>query len=526
MLTKMKKICIIILALIISLTAAAQSIDDKDNYPVNHWEKFVKAKRSVSDPKVHKSFLEGQLTDEQLRLALETPYVDTAAKIYDAARLLHTDEYKKLQRKAHTFVDTYNIDLVIVTINQNNRESDYENIAAEKYAMDFYEYNDFGKGKQEEGGYDGVILLVDMQNRDFSILDVGEPNDRWHIGIINAGKYINNMAPYLTAKEYYEAFTMFIDMYAADYKEAIDQYLAEIEYINSLPENKWDKYIIAERSESDLKVNKLHLKDQLTQKQQLHALATPYVDPSIKVYDAAGLFTDQEIADLQERVKRFIDKNGIDMVIVTVSRNNTKPDNCKDATEIFAMDFYDYNDFGTRKQAYKGYDGVILAIDRQNRAFAIIDAGHWGGEYGVAEKQHKKYVNMLESPMENKAYIEAINTFIDEYEKDYQIESAFPWTKCITYALLIAILLYIKELKRYKLNHQPISAAQYVVPGSFYLTKNVDELIDTKTTSQYHPPASTHHISSGSSNSSFRSSSGSSHRSSSGRSFGGGSGKF
>jgi uncharacterized protein len=247
------------------------------------------------------------------------------------------------------------------------------------------------------------------------------------------------------------------------------------------------------------------------------------VDTTVKVYDAGGLLTDQEIAELQNRIRRFINTNGIDMVVVTVSRNNTLPTSGNNATETFAMDFYDYNDFGKGEQSHKGYDGVILAIDMQNRTFSILDIGKWGGIDGVAAKKHRNYIDMMSPLLKNKEYKQAISQFIDQYEKDYQYEIAFPWVKCAIYAFLIALYVVSKELKRYKNAYRPITAAPYVVPGSFRLTRKEDTLINTHTTKVYNPPKT--YSSHSSSHSSYRSS-GSSHRSSSGRSFGGGSGKF
>ena len=179
------------------------------------WSKYEIAKRSADNPLVNKSFLKGNLTSNQLSLALTTPYVDTAIKVYDAANLLSEDEIKRLQSRIQSFINHFDIDMVIVTIDHNNRKDGNGNNAAENFAMDFYEYNDFGKGEPTKDGYDGVILTIDMQNRIFSILDIGKP---YQLGVArqNSSDYISAMTPNLKAKKYFNAINTFIDSYQTD----------------------------------------------------------------------------------------------------------------------------------------------------------------------------------------------------------------------------------------------------------------------------------------------------------------------
>lgn len=457
---------------------------------VNNWEPYIIANRTPSDPKVHKSFLEGNLTERQRKLALMTPYVDTSLKVYDAAGLLTKDELTEVREHAHYFVDKYNFDMVIVTINQNNKSAHDGNNATENYAMDFYDYNDFGKGEPVKGGYDGVILAIDMQNRIFSVLDVGTPNEKWHVAINNVDRYIDEMAPHLTAKNYFHAIKKFIDMYAED-----------CDYFFNLPEDNWAKYQISSWTD------------------------TPRVDTAVKVYDAAGVLTDEEIDALRRRVKMFIKDNKIDMVVVTMNHNNKKSGNGNNATENFAMDFYEANGFGKNYKSNSDHDGVILVIDRLNRTYAFLDSGLPHTKWHVAESHSYSLHTPLSANLKYgtyKPYYFAIDGFINTYEEKYQDETTFPWKKCLGFSIFIGLIALAKERKKYKNVSIATTAGGYVIPGSFQLLKKETKLISSNTTSTAIPT----HTYSSSGGGSYRSSGGSSHRSSSGRSFGGGSGRF
>ena len=89
----------------------------------------------------------------------KTPKVDNSIKVYDYADLLSDSEERELETIATNFVNTYNMDVAMVTINENPYGvSDYY---SKVYAQDFYYYNRFGINSS----HDGFILLIDMSNR-------------------------------------------------------------------------------------------------------------------------------------------------------------------------------------------------------------------------------------------------------------------------------------------------------------------------------------------------------------------------
>jgi len=90
---------------------------------------------------------------------MSTPNVEEKEKIYDFANLFSDSEEEELFDLINDFIDEYNIDMIVVTIDENNKGS------TSKYADDFFDYNYFGIGDDK----DGVIYLIDMDNREIFI---------------------------------------------------------------------------------------------------------------------------------------------------------------------------------------------------------------------------------------------------------------------------------------------------------------------------------------------------------------------
>lgn len=99
-----------------------------------------------------------------------TPNVDNTLKIYDYAKLIPEEKEQKIYEKIKKFISSYNMDMVIVTIDENPKSSSMD------YADDFYDYNKFGIGANKSG----VLFLIDMSNRKMWISTTGDA-----IGIYN-----------------------------------------------------------------------------------------------------------------------------------------------------------------------------------------------------------------------------------------------------------------------------------------------------------------------------------------------------
>lgn len=88
----------------------------------------------------------------------------------------------------------------------------------------------------------------------------------------------------------------------------------------------------------------------MNEKRIRHALNTPYVDASEKVYDFSNILTPEEEEELYQIILEYEELTGFSMVFVSdnISYSNDKKN------EDYAADFYDYNDFGLENPYYSG----------------------------------------------------------------------------------------------------------------------------------------------------------------------------
>lgn len=83
--------------------------------------------------------------------------------VYDEGMLFTEEEIKDLEDKANSLSNKYNMDIVILTTNDAKGKSSRE------YADDFFDYGGFGVGEN----YDGILFLIDMDNREVYISTSG-----------------------------------------------------------------------------------------------------------------------------------------------------------------------------------------------------------------------------------------------------------------------------------------------------------------------------------------------------------------
>ena len=157
-----------------------------------------------------------EVNENNLDNILNTPKVDEDEKIYDFADLFVEGEEEELFNFITDYIDEHNMDMVVVTIDDNNKSD------AKEYAEDFYDYNYFGKGKN----YDGILFLIDMDTREIYVMTTGNAllyyDDARIDGLLDAA-YV-----YMTSEEYYQAAKAFIvraERYATEgYSSSADDY--------------------------------------------------------------------------------------------------------------------------------------------------------------------------------------------------------------------------------------------------------------------------------------------------------------
>lgn len=120
-------------------------------------------------------------------------------RLVDDADLLSVSEEEYITSRLDEVSENLQFDIVIVTVDDTGSYS------MQEYADDYYDYNGYGYGS----GYDGVLLLVNMYDRDWYVSTCGYGIT----AITDDGlDYMSEQfVPYLSNGEYEEAFDVFID---------------------------------------------------------------------------------------------------------------------------------------------------------------------------------------------------------------------------------------------------------------------------------------------------------------------------
>lgn len=153
---------------------------------------------------------------------LKTKLVDASEHIYDFADVITDEEEQELFNKIEQFVNKANMDMVILTIDEQMSDAQIET-----YATDFYDYNDFGINYKL---YDGILIVrnANSYNRFFNIYTFGNAQlyftyDRCEIILDEIFYDIKN-------DNYLNGFTNFID-------------LSTVYYINGIPSTMKNYYV-------------------------------------------------------------------------------------------------------------------------------------------------------------------------------------------------------------------------------------------------------------------------------------------
>lgn len=125
---------------------------------------------------------------------------DKTLKIYDYAQELTTTEEKQLKSLVDNYINTYNMDMALVTVKYHQK------LDTKTYAEDFYDYNDFGVGYTK----DGIIFVIDFT---FGYTDIYISTTGEAIRMYDDYR-INRMLDNIAAKKndgYFEMFKIFIN---------------------------------------------------------------------------------------------------------------------------------------------------------------------------------------------------------------------------------------------------------------------------------------------------------------------------
>lgn len=135
------------------------------------------------------------VTDSNKENVLTTPAIDASEKVYDFANLFTEEEEQDLYQKITTYINSYEMDFALVTINENPKNW-------EVYADDFYDYNDFKA--------DGILFLIDMDNRQLHMSTSGNAIRMYTDARINTA--LDSVYSYMTNQNYYEGVTSYLEI--------------------------------------------------------------------------------------------------------------------------------------------------------------------------------------------------------------------------------------------------------------------------------------------------------------------------
>lgn len=145
-------------------------------------------------------------------MAADYQVEDTSRKVYDYAGLLTENEYERLEAAATGLSNEYKADFVVVTITENDR------VSAQDFADRFFDDNYFGQkdGKREYGKGDGMLFLIDMQNREFALSTSGIVYKA--MGQKDVDELLDAVVSPMRGEDYYKACFQALEMSAADLK--------------------------------------------------------------------------------------------------------------------------------------------------------------------------------------------------------------------------------------------------------------------------------------------------------------------
>ena len=126
-------------------------------------------------------------------------FAEHPSRVVDEADLLTANEETALASRLDALSDKYQMDVVVLTVESVGDKT----VVA--YADDYYDYNGYGYNET----YDGLLLLVSMEERDWYITTCGEAIKAFSDSDIQAiGSAISEA---IGSENYYTAFSAFAD---------------------------------------------------------------------------------------------------------------------------------------------------------------------------------------------------------------------------------------------------------------------------------------------------------------------------
>lgn len=188
----------------------------------------------------------------------------------------------------------------------------------------------------------------------------------------------------------------------------------------------------------------------------------------VKLFDFADLLTDSEEEAIRGRIAKFRDQYQMDLVYFTTDSVYFNGE-----FHLFLKDTYDYLNFGYKDSN----DGVMFGLDMNTRSYETITNG--AAQDKIPWQKIGKYEERFVESLRVGNYKKAINEHIDLMEYivtgQYLDEERLSMMIIgILISLAAALLITVAAAFSQRIVTRRIAATEYIVPGSFRLTRNSD----------------------------------------------------
>lgn len=220
---------------------------------------------------------------------------------------------------------------------------------------------------------------------------------------------------------------------------------------------------------------------------------TPYVDASEKVYDFAGILTEDEEETIYSYSEEFKEETGMELIYVTIDMAysyDTKHD-------TYASDFYDYNDFGLDLE---NYDGILLLRNNYSydRYYDMYTFGN--AQFYFNQSRYDDILDSIYYEISHDQYIYGFKEFKDKcldyykkgiaskYKHAYIDENGFvkynysvPYLLCLGIAAISTLITMLILVNKNKMVKKATKAAEYMDKKTVNFVTKKDTLISSHT---------------------------------------------
>lgn len=223
-------------------------------------------------------------------------------------------------------------------------------------------------------------------------------------------------------------------------------------------------------------------------------LNTYAVNSSELIYDFSNILTDSEEREAYKLAKEFKENTGMELIFLTDNLYYSYDSKNED----YAVDFYDYNDFGIDDKHYSGiiffrntftspyyglyffgeaqlyYSDDIMNTILDNIYYDITNGNYYDG-FELLTEELTKYYEKGYAPEYKYSYIDEMGYIQDKYRVPWGIAIIIPG---IATAIIMSIL-----ISKNKMIRKEYKAHKYLIKDSVSYTRKEDRFITSHTSS-------------------------------------------